>query len=134
MKVVVWIFFAVLAGLWTLGAVAATGFSQWMADFVSSGNAAELGRSAAQWPVPAWLAVWVDPLWVRAAQQALLAGTQMLRDVLPWVGSALGWLVPAVWIFWGAGICLLLLLAGLAHWLLGRLSPRHPRALGEARV
>jgi hypothetical protein len=39
---------------------------------------------------------------------------------LPALGSVLGWLVPAVWVFWGLGLALLLALAAGGHWLIGR--------------
>ncbi len=130
MKIIVLAGVGVLAVLWTLGAVIAVELVQWGAQVIASGAAVELGRSAAQWPAPAWLAVWLDPAAIKLAQESLLAGFEAFRSALPWVGSAVGWLVPLVWISWGIGVALLLAMAGGATWLTSRwLAPRPTRDL-----
>jgi hypothetical protein len=120
MKIVLWMVIALLAALWTAGAAATAALTGWAAAQVASGAALELGASAAQWPVPEWLALWVDTAALRAAQDALLWGLQNLQQTLPWLGSALGWLVPLVWVLWGLGIALLLLVALALHFVAGR--------------
>ena len=120
MKIIVWTVFGVLALVWTLGALIVVELVQWGAQFIASGAATELGRSAAQWPAPAWLALWLDPPTIKAVQEGLLTGFEAFRSALPWVGSAVGWLVPLVWISWGVGVALLLAMAGGAHWLASR--------------
>ena len=117
MKILIWAVFGVLAVLWTLGALIVVELVQWSAQVIASGAAVELGRSAAQWPAPAWLASWLDPVTIKAAQQGMQAGFEAFRSALPWVGSAVGWLVPLVWISWGIGVALLLAMTGGAHWL-----------------
>lgn len=130
MKIIVWAAFGVLAVLWTLGALILVELVQWGAQVVASGAAVELGRSAAQWPAPAWLALWLDPAAIKAAQEGLLTGFEAFRRTLPWVGSAVSWLVPLVWISWGIGVALLLAMAGGAHWLASRwLASRDTQAL-----
>ena len=130
MKILIWAAFGVLAVLWTLGALIVVELVQWGAQVIASGAATELGRSAAQWPVPAWLAPWLDPATLKAAQEGLLTGFAAFRSALPWVGSAVGWLVPLVWILWGIGVALLLAMTGGAHWLASRwLASRDPRVL-----
>jgi len=130
MKMTLWATFGVLAVLWTLGALILVELAQWGAQVIASGAAVELGRSAAQWPAPAWLAVWLDPAAIKLAQESLLAGFEAFRSALPWVGSAVGWLVPLVWISWGIGVALLLAMAGGATWLTSRwLAPRPTRDL-----
>jgi hypothetical protein len=119
MKVVLWIVIALLAALWTAGAAATAALTGWAASQVASGAALELGTSAAQWPVPAWLALWVDPAMLRATQEALLWGLQNLQQTLPWAGAALGWLVPLVWLLWGLGLALLLIVAVALHFVAG---------------
>ena len=126
MKIMLWAAFGVLAVLWTLGALIVVALVQWGAQVIESGAAVELGRSAAQWPVPAWLALWLDPAAIKAAQAGLLTGFEAFRSALPWVGSAVGWLVPLVWISWGTGVALLLAMTGGAHWLASR-DPRVQR-------
>jgi hypothetical protein len=120
MKIIVWAVFAVLAVAWTLGAVIVVELVQWSAQFIASGAVTELGRSAAQWPAPAWLAWWLEPAALKALQEGLLTGFEAFRRALPWFGSAVGWLVPLVWVSWGIGVALLLALAGGAHWLVSR--------------
>lgn len=120
MKVLIWAAFGVVAVLWTLGALIVVELVQWSAQVIASGAAVELGRSAAPWPAPAWLALWLDPAAIKATQEGLLTGFEAFRSALPWVGSTLGWLVSVVWISWGIGMALLLALAGGAHWLASR--------------
>jgi hypothetical protein len=127
MKAAVWIAFGLLAALWTGGALLAAELAAWSAALLASGEAVELGRTVAQWPVPACVALWVDPAWVQAGLQALAWGLELLRDSLPLVGSAVGWLVPVVWVLWGLGLLLMVLLAGAAHLLLGSLVPARPQ-------
>ena len=130
MKIFIWAASGVVAVLWTLGALIVVELVQWGAQVIASGAATELGRSAEQWPAPAWLALWLDPVVIKPAQEGLLTGFEAFRSALPWVGSTLGWLVPLVWISWGIGVALLLAMAGGAHWLASRwLASRDTRAL-----
>jgi len=137
MKLVLWATFAVLAALWTLGALLVVELVQWSAQAMASGAAAELGRSAAQWPLPAWLAAWLDPTAIRATQDILVTGFEALRGALPAIGSTLGWLVPLVWIAWAIGMVLLLAIACGAQWFLAhrqRLWPALPGLQRGARI
>jgi len=120
MKIIIWAGFCVLAMLWTLGALILVELVQWGAQVIASGAALELGSTAAQWPAPAWLALWLDPAMIKAAQEMLLTGFEAFRSGLPWIGSAVGWLVPLVWISWGIGVVLLLAMAMGATWLTSR--------------
>jgi hypothetical protein len=130
MKILVWAVFGVLVVTWTLGALIVVELAQWGAQAIASGAASELGRSAAQWPAPAWLSLWLDPTTIKIAQEGLLTGFEVFRSALPWVGSAVGWLVPLAWISWGIGVALLLAMAGGAHWLASRwLVSRDTRTL-----
>lgn len=127
MKSFVWIVFGLFAAVWTGGAFAAAQLTTWAAGQLASGAAVDLGRAVADWPLPAWLAPWVDAAAFQAAQQVLVVALDWLRDNWPEIGSLLGWLVPVIWVLWGLGLALLLLLAGGAHWLAGRAQPQ-PRA------
>ncbi len=124
MKIAIWIVFGVFATLWTGGALAAAELTRWAAQLVASGAAVDLGRAVAEWPVPAWLAPWVDVAALQAARQFGVALLEWLRGAWPGIGAVLGWLVPVVWVAWGLGLALLLLLAGAAHWLAGRGQPQ----------
>ena len=125
MKIALWLVFLLLAALWTGGAALAAFAVQWAGQLAASGAATDLGQAAAQAPVPGWLALWgIDPALLRGVQEMLLWGLQALRDVLPAMGSAIGWLVPVVWVFWAIGLVLLLVLAAGAHFAIGRFNRR----------
>ena len=123
MKVLVWVLFGVLALLWTGAALLASELVQWSVAALAAGNVVSVAdAAAAQWP--AWMSALIDPAWLRALQEATLWATQVLRDASPWLGSALGWLVPIVWFVWGLGAIALLLAAGGSHLLAGWASGR----------
>lgn len=127
MKTLLWVSVAVLGLLWTALAALGASLVGWGADVLASGGASDWARVAAQWPVPAWMGFWIDPAAVKAMQEALLWGLQALQHALPWVASAVGWLVPLVWLTWGFGLLLLLALAAGAHVLIGRGAQVLPR-------
>jgi hypothetical protein len=124
MKILVWSVLGLLAALWTAAAWVAAELVGWAAAYVASGAAVELGRSVAQLPVPSWIAPWVDPQWIKAAQDAVLESLEALRAAGDWAGAGLGWLVPGVWVLWGFGVLLMLVLAGavlvVGRWASGR--------------
>ncbi|MBB4845458.1 hypothetical protein HNP55_004008 [Paucibacter oligotrophus] len=121
MKIAVWIVFALLSALWTGGALLVIALSEWAAQLLASGDAAAVGTAAAQWPVPAWVSLWLDPASIKLAQEAVLWALSAGRDVLPMLGSAMGWLEPLIWLLWLLGMVLMLVLAIAGHLLLGRL-------------
>lgn len=120
MKVAIWSVFGVLAVFWTAGAWVTAELTRAAAQVLASGAAVDLGQAVANWPVPSWLSLWADPAWIQFVQGVTLWSVESLGGSLPFVGSALGWLVPLVWIAWAAGAAVLLGIAGLAHWLSGR--------------
>ena len=120
MKITVWIVTAMLALLWTGCAFIAAALTDWAGQLLASGGGVDWARAAAEWPVPAWIGLWIDPSVVEAAQAALLWALEAMGSVLPHAGTAVGWLVPFIWVLWAVGVGLLLLLAGAAHWLIGR--------------
>ena len=120
MKALVWIVFAVFAVFWTGGTVVASELTRWLARTVASGEAVEMGRAVAQWPVPDWMAWWIDPALVQAAQRAVLWMVETGSGFLPWAGTALGWLVPVIWVTWALGLLAMLLLAAGLHVLVAR--------------
>lgn len=124
MRTVVWIVFGVLAATWTVVALLGVELAQWLAQAVASGRAADLGQAAAQWPIPAWVGAWIDPALIAWIQDVVLWAIAALRDAGPAVGAAIGWVVPLIWLGWGLGFALLLLLAGGAHLLAGRARRR----------
>jgi len=134
MKLAIWGVFGLLAGLWTVGAFVMAELTQWAAHLVMSGAAHDLGQAAARWPVPSWMAFWADPVWVQTAQAMMLWTLAALRDAIPFIDSALGWLVALIWVIWGLGTLALLAIAYVAHWLSGRSLPALRRKFGSVVV
>lgn len=124
MKWLLWTGVALAALFWTGLVAVGAQLSEWLAAAVSSGQAMEVARGAAQWPVPAWLALWVDPAWVGLVQQAWADTFAWLSELLPatagMAGAVLGWVAPLLWVVWAVVLGLMLLLAGGLHWLMAR--------------
>lgn len=123
LKFVVWGVFALLALLWTAGSYIAVALARWGAQLLASGGLDTPGRAAAQWPLPEGLPLWFDPALLQFMQQMALVSLEALRDALPMLGAAMGWLVPLLWVLWACGLLVLLLIAGGAHWLVARQAP-----------
>ncbi|MCU0763499.1 MAG: hypothetical protein MUF76_11155 [Hydrogenophaga sp.] len=122
MKTLIWVLFVVLAGLWT-GLVAITGqLTEWLLGAVASGQASDLAGAVGQWPVPAWLGLWVDTAWLQAVQAATADMLQWLGQWLPGAGSLMAWITPLLWTGWLLVLLTMLVLAGLGHWLVGRFA------------
>lgn len=128
MKIAIWLLFGALALAWTAGAWLTAAVAQWSAQALASGTAEAAGRAVAAWPVPPWMALWVDPQWVKALQDMVAWTLDTGQGLLPWLGTAMGWLVPLVWVGWGFGLAVLLVLAALAHWGVSRWRPAALRA------
>lgn len=70
-----------------------------------------------------------------AARQATAQSTTMTGDAAaqapkaadaPWLADVVGWLVPIVWVIWGIGLILGLLLTLIAQWGVSRFIAAHP--------
>jgi hypothetical protein len=133
MRKVVWIVFALFAVAWTAGAwLIGTGI-QWAGGAIASGGAVDLAAAVSHWSLPSWLVAWLDLTWLQSVQLFLVDAVESLREAWPDLGRAVAWLVPVVWVAWGFGLFVLLLLALLGHWLAGRSGggggvPPQPRA------
>jgi hypothetical protein len=118
MKIVIWVI-AAIAGLlvtatvWVLASAVG-----WLVD-MTPGTLESMSR-VAQWPVPAWLAMWVDSAVVEQVLGTLSKWLQALATQAPWLTSLLGWIVPVLWIFWAVVMLCLLAVAGLVHALVGK--------------
>lgn len=135
MKTIIWIVFAVAAALWTGLAYVSVEALRWMADLMSEGaKAGQWADLATNWSLPSWLLIWVDAQQVQALQLALVKAIEQLQGSWPGLGSTLGWLVPLVWGIWALGMLLLLLPAGLGHWLVSRQSTPKPLSRPPAAV
>lgn len=129
MKTTVWVVCLFLLSLWTGGTLLLAELTEWGARQLASGDAVALGEVLAQWPVPAWVSVWVDAAWIEAAQGVVTWSLQALQGALPMVGSVVGWAVPFIWVLWGLGVILVLGLAFGAHFLLGPSQPAHAQGV-----
>lgn len=141
MKVMVWLAFLFLAGLWS-GLVALTAqVTDWLLAAMASGQVTDLATVAGQWPAPLWLALWVDTAWLQGLRAAWVDVVQWLSLMLPSVDGLVGWITPLLWAGWALGMLLLLAIAVAGHWLVGRLrmsvgahaaSPRPPISVDPA--
>lgn len=126
MKIALWIAFVVLALLWTGGAAVTAHLVGWSASGLAAGGGVAVGSAIATATIPAWLAPWVDAAAWASVQQAVAGTLAAVLGSLPMLGTAVSWLVPLVWVFWGIGLVGMLVLAGVAHWLIGRFNGRRP--------
>ena len=123
MKIAVWVIFGIVTLFWTAGTFIAVKLTQWGTSLLANGNIEPLSRGAAQWPVPEGLPLWLDPAMIQGLQQYALLSLEAFRSAMPYMSTAMGWLVPVIWAVWGLGLLFLLGLAGGAHWLMARHTP-----------
>jgi len=130
MKTLVWILFALLSLLWTGGAWVLARLGAWTADLAAAGGTVDWVGKVAESPPMLLLAKWLSAATYQHVQDAMIVLLQGLGEGLPLLGSAMTWLAPVTWIIWGFGMLILLLLAGGAHLMLGRMTslPMQPSA------
>lgn len=116
----IWVAVAVLAALWTGLAALLAQLTDWLSAAMASGAAGSALDQIGQWPVPAWLAPWVDPAWVETMQASALEWLQWLSAAMPAIGGLMGWISPLVWLLWGLGLVVLLCVGGGLHFLARR--------------
>jgi len=123
MKLLIWTAFALLSIFWTGTALISVELTEWLASTVGTSQVSDVAASVGQWPVPAWLALWVDPAWIEAIQASWLQVMGWLGASGPAaLGSVLSWLIPLIWVVWGVVLLLMLLAATAGHFLVGRFS------------
>lgn len=92
---------------WVIGAVLG-----WLPDgSVSAGM-----ETVTQWPVPAWLAPWVDPAWLGLVMQSVRDAVQWLAPWLPSADTLAGLVSALAWGVWALGALGMLLVAAGVHW------------------
>lgn len=119
----IWVVVAVLAAFWTGLAALLAQLTDWLSAAMASGAAGSALDQIGQWPVPAWLAPWVDPAWVETMQASVLEWLQWLSAAMPAIGGLMGWISPLVWLLWGLGLVVLLCVGGGLHFLASRVAP-----------
>jgi len=120
MKAWIWGVLGFLSLLWTAVAWLLATLSASAGQWISSGQAKTLGQQAGALPLPDWLALFVDTAQLQQLREALLWLLEAGGGSLPFLGSAVGWLEPLVWVVWALGLCLMLGLGALAHVMVGR--------------
>ncbi len=121
MKPLVWGIVALLAVLWSAGIAVLASASGWLAR--SADQAAGSVKDLSGLTLPPWVEAWLDPTWREALVALATWSQEVLAWVTPWIGPVLEWVAPLLWVFWGIGMVLLLLLAVGGQFLIGRMRP-----------
>ncbi|OZI72008.1 hypothetical protein [Bordetella genomosp. 12] len=117
MRKLIWLSFAVLAGLWTLTIWLLLRLTDWMLGAVA---AASLPTGTQAQPAPPWAGPLLDGPWMPMLQQMLLDFARAANAVLPMAGGLSAVIGVAAWLFWGCIMLGLLLVAAGLHWLAGK--------------
>ena len=121
MKLLIWASAVVVALLWTLMIAVMASLTTWL---VGSADQAVGGLQAiSQWPMPAWLALWVDPALLEPVKAMVAGGMDLLVTATPWLTPLLAWIAPLLWVVWALVMVLLLVIAVAGHLLVGKLRP-----------
>lgn len=115
MKKIIWLSFAVLAGLWTLTISLLLRASDWMLGTIA---AARLPQGSVE--IPQAVSPWMDSGLMHFLQQSLLEMAQLANSILPMAGGLSAVISVVAWLFWGFVMVCLLVLAVALHWLAGR--------------
>jgi hypothetical protein len=131
---ILWLATLLLALAWTAGAWALSSFTQWLLSLPASAELPALVQSVSGWQTPGWLALWseLDDTDVQAAREFALWGLNLLQAPPPALQAMLPWAVPTLWLAWGLGLALLLVLAAVLQWALRRL--RQPARDAASRL
>lgn len=114
---VTWLLVGLLTALWSLSTWAFHSLASW--TVTALGAQAEglpsLGARLSDLPLPAWLAPWVPEGLLQALAEVVDLLAPMLQYLLGLMPTLGDWLSPLIWLIWGLGTFLLLLLgAGLS--------------------
>ena len=119
--VVVWALVAVLAAPWTLACLAA----HWLLtgpDW-SAGQWQAWVQWLEQWRIPVWLADWLPMASITALKAWLTTLGPWVESLLSHTPALLGWLVPLLWLGWGLGLLVLVMLGAAGSVLVVALRP-----------
>ncbi len=124
MKILLWALALFLAVIWTLGIALGASVANWLAG--SGDQLVGAVQMAAEWPVPAWASLWLDQAWMDSLRAIMTHSIDFVTAHMPWLFAILGWIAPILWVVWGLGMFLLLVLVAVALTLLGRMPPSKP--------
>ena len=109
-----WLVLGLLAALWSLASWAFHSLALW--TVAALGSQAEglptLGARLSDLQLPNWLAPWVPEGLLQGLAEFVDLFAPLLKGVLETMPVLGDWLSPLVWLIWGLGIFLLLLLGG----------------------
>lgn len=118
MKTMLWSLTGVFALVWSGLAWAAAGLVRWTVEALSTGRATELGKAAVEFKFPAWAEPFLDTGLLEMLQSFVRWLMEMAGTGAPMAGTAIGWLVPVVWITWAFGLTVLIVIALLLNHLI----------------
>ena len=122
MKIALWIVFSLIAALWTGTVLVSAELTSWLATTVASGQARDVIDNVGQWPMPAWLSLWIDPAWVQGLQAPWVQVMGWLGQSGQALGGVVTWLIPLIWVVWGVLMLVMLVIALAGHLLIGKFS------------
>jgi hypothetical protein len=134
MKTLIWSLTALLALLWTGFVAIVQQFTGWLLSVVDTGalqGAAGTVGGLSLPPMPAWLEPWIDTASLAALQSMVVSMVQWLGAVLPSGDALMAWVGPLLWVGWALVLIPMVAIAGLLHWLVGRVPspPAQPKAI-----
>lgn len=122
MKLALWAVFALIAVLWSVGISISVELTKWLAASMSRGKPGEWIASGGDWPMPAWLSMWLDPTLIESFQGQWVQVLGWLGQTGPSLDGVVSWLIPLMWVVWGAVMLIGLILALVGHFLIGKIS------------
>ena len=130
MKILLASVVALIALLWTVMIAVSAALTDWLAG--QSGQLQVGVQALTQWPMPAWIGLWLDPALAETLRASAVWAVEVLTAFMPWVVPLLEWVAPLLWVIWAIGMALLVTLAGIGLFLIGRLR-RRERPVGYAQ-
>ena len=121
MKLLIWAMTGLAAVCWTMMIVIAASLANWLAG--SADQAVSGLQTISQWPVPAWAAIWIDPVLLEPIKAMTIWSMNLLVSAGPWQTPLLSWVAPLLWVVWALVMLVLLVLAFGGHFLVGKLRP-----------
>jgi hypothetical protein len=72
--------------------------------------------------MPGWLSTWIDPAFIGGFQAEWVRMLGWLGQTGPSLEGVLSWVIPLLWVIWGAVMLLGLLIALAGHFLINKVS------------
>lgn len=117
----IWVLASLLLAMWTAASWALGAILGWALQH--AGKLGELSVPHAALPMPEWLVPWLPAgtiEWVGPLLTQAAGGAVWLAGQAPALAN---WLTPAIWVLWGLGVLVLLLVTIAASWCISRFGP-----------